>query len=374
MPDFGDQETINILEPSVGLGNFLPSLFVKYANVNRVNLDVCDIDENSIVLLKELLKTLVIPTNFHINFIVADTLLYNFTKRYDIVVGNPPYKKLKGVSANLQAYKANAVNKTTNNLFAFFIEKAIQIGRYVALIVPKSLINSPEYNTTRELMNKHKLASIIDYGETAFKKVKIETISFVLYVNKKPSISTIESYITQSTAKVMQTYITDNTYPYWLIYRDAFFDSVAETLQLGIFTSYRDRSITKNHTLTKGKYRVLKSRNIGTNCIVDIPDYDTYINDIGEFNIAKFLDDTTCILVPNLTYYPRACRMPKGCIADGSVAILNIINSEVAITDSDLAYYSSEEFTAFYKIARNLGTRSLNIDNNSVFFFGKKIK
>ena len=33
--------------------------------------------------------------------------------------------------------------------------------------------------------------------------------------------------------------------------------------------------------------------------------------------------------------------------------------------------YATDKFTKFYAIARNLGTRSLNIDNNSVFFFGK---
>jgi len=35
-----------------------------------------------------------------------------------------------------------------------------------------------------------------------------------------------------------------------------------------------------------------------------------------------------------------------------------------------LEYFASEEFRKFYMIARNLGTRSLNIDSNSVFYFG----
>jgi len=39
-------------------------------------------------------------------------------------------------------------------------------------------------------------------------------------------------------------------------------------------------------------------------------------------------------------------------------------------TEKDLEYYSSKEFEKFYRVARNYGTRSLNIDNNSVFFFG----
>jgi DNA (cytosine-5)-methyltransferase 1 len=41
------------------------------------------------------------------------------------------------------------------------------------------------------------------------------------------------------------------------------------------------------------------------------------------------------------------------------------------VTEEDLAYYATDEFSRFYGIARNRGTRSLNIDNNSVFFFGK---
>ena len=66
--------------------------------------------------------------------------------------------------------------------------------------------------------------------------------------------------------------------------------------------------------------------------------------------------------------------MPRNSICDGSVAILTLKDSHVEITEEDLAYYGTEEFSAFYKIARNMGTRSLNIDNNSVFFFGKKIR
>ena len=60
----------------------------------------------------------------------------------------------------------------------------------------------------------------------------------------------------------------------------------------------------------------------------------------------------------------------SNCICDGSVAILEVKDSKYSVTKEDLAYYATEEFSEFYKIARNRGTRSLNIDNNSVFFFG----
>ena len=111
----------------------------------------------------------------------------------------------------------------------------------------------------------------------------------------------------------------------------------------------------------------------GNNEVIDIPDYDCYVDDISSFDVSKFLNHTECVLLPNLTYNPRACFLPKNCIADGSVAILSLSDPDVTVTAKDLEFYATDEFIQFYAIARNLGTRSLNIDNNSVFFFGKQI-
>ena len=124
-------------------------------------------------------------------------------------------------------------------------------------------------------------------------------------------------------------------------------------------------------TKSDGKIRVLKSRNIGDNKIINIPEYDSYIDDTNGLDVAKYMNHTNCILLPNLTYNQRACFLPKGCIADGSVAILTLANKNESISQEDLAFYATDNFNIFYAIARNLGTRSLNIDNNSVFFFGK---
>ena len=371
LPDAKLFSSLSILEPSIGVGNFLPSLIDKYSSVPNVEIDVVDINPSSIEILQEMLKHISIPENFKINFIVADTLLYDFHKKYDIVIGNPPYMKLTGNKTLTAQYKSKAQNKDTNNIFAFFIERVLSLGRYVSLIVPKSLINSPEFNVTRNVMSEYAITHFIDYGEKAFKGVKIETVSFTIDTARKPADTLVYSYINNSVRRVEQKYITDNRFPYWLIYRDADFDKIADSMQFGIFKSYRDRVITKSVTQSSGNIRVLKSRNIGNNEIVDIEGYDSYVNDASQFDVSKFLNHTECVLLPNLTYNPRACFMPKGCIADGSVAILTLSATNITITPEDLAFYSSEQFSSFYAIARNLGTRSLNIDNNSVFFFGK---
>lgn len=373
LPDAKNFSSLSILEPSIGVGNFLPCLIEKYSIVSNVIIDVVDINPLSIELLKEMLKRIAVPKNIQINFIEGDFLLLNFEKRYDIVIGNPPYMKLTKEKELASRYKANAINKDTNNIFAFFVEKAISLGDYVSLIVPKSIINAPEFNKTREVMNAYSISHLIDFGEKAFKGVKIETVSFTINTTKKSGDTIVYSYINNTVRKLNQSYITDSTFPYWLLYRDEGFDMIANSMEFGIFKVYRDRVITKSVTQSKGKYRVLKSRNIGNNEVIDIPDYDCYLDDVSSFDVAKFLNHTECVLLPNLTYNPRACFMPEDTIADGSVAILTLLNPEETVTEEDLGFYATEEFARFYAVARNLGTRSLNIDNNSVFFFGKQM-
>lgn len=373
-PEADRYKTLRVLEPSVGVGNFLPCLIEKYRAVAQVTIDVCDIDEVSISIVRNLVGLLDIPANIHINYIVADSLLHDFPAHYDIVVGNPPYKKLSGRQSLLKQYKEQAENKNTNNLFSFFIEKSLRCGDVVSLIVPKSLISSPEFNQTRLVLEKYNISKIVDFGEKAFKGVKIETVAFVVDTTAKPHMTTVESYITNKVVEQEQGYVIDHRFPYWLIYRNQAFDGVANKMRFGIFSVYRDRSITKKNTKSEGKFRVLKSRNISSNAIVDIEGYDCYVDEVKEFAVSEYLNRTDCVLVPNLTYYPRACFMPRNSICDGSVAILIPKNPYEEITKDDLAYYATGEYSAFYKIARNMGTRSLNIDNNSVFFFGKKNK
>lgn len=371
LPTFSEKSELNILEPSIGVGNFLPVLCQNYCGIESVNIDVVDIDPASLEVLKALVSTIAVPDNVHINYILGDFLLLMFEKQYDIIIGNPPYKKIIKDKKLLSSYKSGVYNQDTNNIFAFFIEKALRLGRVVSLIVPKSLINAPEFNKTRELMNQYSISNLLDFGEKGFKGVKIETISFIIDTQKKASNTKVESYITNTVREYLQSYITDTSFPYWLIYRDSNFDEISGIMDFDIFRAYRDRTITKTTTKSSGKYRVLKSRNIGDNQIVDISGYDSYIDDIDNLDVAKFLNQEGCVLVPNLTYNPRACMLPSGCITDGSVAILTVKDKSIHISEKDLAFYATPMFSEFYAVARNRGTRSLNIDNNSVFFFGK---
>ncbi|MBC6925548.1 DNA methyltransferase, partial [Lactobacillus salivarius] len=85
--------------------------------------------------------------------------------------------------------------------------------------------------------------------------------------------------------------------------------------------------------------------------------------------IESFLEDDQVYLTPNMTYYPRVIKKPKGYVVNGSIAIL-IPKEKIKVSEKQRKFLCSSDFEKFYAIARNYGTRSLNIDKNSVFFFG----
>lgn len=373
LPDF-EKDEINILEPSVGVGNFLPFVFKKYEEIKKVNIDVVDIDEKNMQILKLLLKKQRIPANVHINFIVTDTLLYKFNKRYDLVIGNPPFSKLKAKEA--AKYLNNNINKDTTNTFEFFLEKVLRISDYVVMITPKALLNTPEFTSTRELLSEKKIECIQDYGENGFKGVLVETICLFIDTLGQPEDTIVESITLKKSITQKQKYITDKSYPYWIIYRDDFFDDISKRLDFDKFTVFRDRQITNSNTVQQKSndcIRVIKSRNISDDGkkIIDIPGYDTYIkkDKAEELSAYKYVGNKNVYLTPNMTCKPRVMRNTDNVVVNGSVAVL-IPKDDIELTDKQMEYFSSDEYRHFYKIARNYQTRSLNVDATSVFFYG----
>ncbi|MCM1253791.1 MAG: DNA cytosine methyltransferase [Clostridium sp.] len=373
LPDF-EKEEINILEPSVGVGNFLPFIFKRYEDVKRVNIDVVDIDKKNLQILELLLQKQKIPSNVKLNYILADALLFNFDKRYDLVIGNPPFSKLKAKEA--AKYLKNNVNKDTTNTSEFFLEKAILIADYVVMIMPKAVLNTPEFTITRELLSDRKIDCIQDYGENGFKGVLVETICLFIDTANKPHNTKVESITLKRSMIQKQKYITDKTYPYWIIYRDGFFDCISQRLDFDKFTVFRDRQITNSNTTQKHEkdcLRVIKSRNISDDGkkIIDIPGYDSYIKKTTAevLNAYKYVGNQKVYLTPNMTYKPRVMRNAENIVVNGSVAVL-IPKEDIELTEEQMEYFSTDEYRQFYQIARNYQTRSLNVDAASVFFYG----
>ncbi|MCG4437320.1 DNA (cytosine-5-)-methyltransferase, partial [Erysipelothrix rhusiopathiae] len=206
-----------------------------------------------------------------------------------------------------------------------------------------------------------------------FKGVLIETIAILIDNDNLPNMTNVISIQKEKSIVQPQKYITCSRYPTWIIYRNDFFDEVAGRMNFDVFTVFRDRQITNKDLYDDGEIRVLRSRNIkrdGTG-ILDILDYDRYTNHdkVERYSSYKFLDNDRVFLCPNMTYYPRVIRKPKNVLVNGSIAVLQP-NNDNDFNESKLKYFSTKEFEEFYRIARNHSTRSLNLDNNSIFYFG----
>ena len=377
LPDI-DKNSIRVLEPSVGAGNFIPIVLKKYED-KKIIFDLLDIDDITIKALKELVKLFSKNSNVKFNFITSDFLTYHFDNRYDLVIGNPPFSKISKSSILYKNYSENGftLNKESTNLASYFIEKSCQISDHVSMIMPKNMLNTPEYFLTRNFLNEFSINTIIDFGEKGFKGVLVETIFIGLNTRDASSFSNIISLPLNKNIIQRQNYYTDHKFPYWIIYRNNEFDCFANHMKFNIFSVYRDRQITSNmmHNIKKnGDIRVVKSRNIDDAGlkIIDINGYDGYISleDAKKLSVFKYLNNNyNLFLTPNMTYKSRIMRKNGDYIVNGSVAVLKLIEN-IELTDDDLLFFSSKEYRDFLQIARNFQTRSLNIDSNSVYFFG----
>lgn len=371
LPDI-DKETVRILEPSVGVGNFIPLIIKKFEGKNII-LDVVDIDRHSLELAKLILKNYTIPDNCTINYINADFLLYDFEEKYDYIIGNPPFFKMKSTNKLLDVYRREAINKTTTNICSFFLDKAINIGNYVALVFPKFLLNTPEFALTRNYLSRKAVECIIDFGEKGFPGVLVETLAIFINNLSRPSNTRVASITHGKFMIQSQNYIFDDELPYWIIYRNDEFDSVCKKLDFNVFKVFRDRQITNKVLFPNGDIRVLKSRNISNDgkSVIDIAGYDSFISydDAKNLSVYSYLNCENVYLTPNMTYKPRMIKKPKGCLVNGSLAIL-IPKEGITPTEEQMAFFSTQEYRHFYQIARNFQTRSLNVDACSVFFYG----
>ncbi|MFB6350011.1 DNA cytosine methyltransferase [Moraxella sp. ZJ142] len=374
LPSFEQQDEVSILEPSVGIGNFIPLLFKRYSHIKKVKLTVVDVDLEVLDVLKIIFDKKAIPCNFEINFVHADYMQKSFNCKFDLIVGNPPFTKLSTKEISEYLAKVDYSAKLTN-LAGLFLEKSLAESKNISLILPKNLLNTSEYAQTRTKLRQSNVSSILDFGEFGFKGVLIETINLTITDSKSNKVF-VKSIPKGIELEQNKGYIFSEKLPYWVIYRNDFFDDICNKLVFDVFSVFRDRQIT-NKLLTSTKsgaaIRVLKSRNINDDGsgIVNLLDYDAYINQNEAKRLAtyKFLNRDDVYLVPNMTYKPRLLKKEKGYITNGSVAVLQK-KHDFTITEQQQKYIASKEFRDFYALARNFQTRSLNVDNTSVYWFG----
>ena len=351
--NFKNKNRIRILEPSVGIGSFLPVIAHEFSHFKSVELTLVEIDDRAARNLKAYLKKLSLPSNLSIDVLTTDYLAYKPDMRFDCIIGNPPFGK-----------RASKVN-----LFELFFKKALSECDLVAFVVPKVIASAHEFQDLRRIISKESIIKITDLGERAFGDALIETINLVVSRKIHDDNVRINSWIQSRSWTKSKNYLCDNTFPNWLIYRNSYFDKLVKDMKLNTFESYRDRSITRAMRKASGEFKLLRGSNI-ERAATEAQNAFSWIKSEDIPSSAKqYFGKEGNLAVPNFTYYPRAIPMPNDCIADGSVAIL-IPKKRLKLSMQQILFYSTEEFFYFYRVAMNLATRTLNVDKSSSYFWG----
>lgn len=365
---YKEGQPITLLEPAVGLGAFLPQLFVLLQDAAHVKMDLCDIDNYTLLNLQSYLSHIEYDINkFEIRYICDDFITTDkILNQYDLIISNPPFVGALKEKAN--AYKKITKLTKTKNLFALFMARFIKLSQEIIIILPKSFLMASEYDEIRRRYQALNIVKIVDFGVKYFKKVFVEILSIHFKKDYKSHLL-VESRLCNTTYSHHQNYIFHDKC--WLIYRDKWFDEYVSTLKLDVFTFFRDRQITNKYLSDVGNIRVLRSKNIIDNGnIINIDGYDKFIttDNLNAFAVSKYLNSKSLIM-PNFTYNTRASILPDNCIPNGSIAILLPKNDDI-VKNIDLSYYATEDFRRYYAIIKNNAKFTINIDNNSIYYIG----
>lgn len=163
--DLDIRESQNILEPSCGIGIFFYKI-MDYAIENNYdinlflnNIYLIEIDEYLINILKLLILYYFYKNNIDfdidtIKILNDDYLLMNIDKKYDIILGNPPYIDTKFMNNKKGQYRV-LYKFGKRNLFSMFIEQSIHLlsndGK-ISFIISESFNYLKSYEKFRKLI------------------------------------------------------------------------------------------------------------------------------------------------------------------------------------------------------------------------------
>ena len=143
---YSKNDGIDILEPSYGTGEFLYMLQEKYplAKIDAIEYD-------------DILFNISLKHFQNINLINEDTLLYDFKdKKYDLVIGNPPYFEFKISEELKERYKDVITGRI--NIFNLFVKTGIDLLKpngYLAFVIPPSMNNGAYFKGLRDYIIKN---------------------------------------------------------------------------------------------------------------------------------------------------------------------------------------------------------------------------
>lgn len=174
----------NVLEPSCGEGVFIEKLLAK----GFINIDAFEIDKSLAQMY----------TNVKYESFVSATI----EKKYDLIIGNPPYIRWKNLEEELKAElsRSDLWNKYFNSLCDYlyiFILKSIELledSGELIFICPEYWMNTTHSESLRNyIVNKGHFESIFHFNETPiFENANVSIVIFKFVKSKQPKSNKIK--------------------------------------------------------------------------------------------------------------------------------------------------------------------------------------
>lgn len=160
-----------VLEPSCGSCEFINFLDKKYDDITIDGI------ENNSIIFNEINK---LNWNNQVNLINKDFLQYDTDKKYDLIIGNPPYFVYPKKKANPDFLKYFTGRPNIYILFIIHCLKFLEKDGILSLIIPKNFINCSYYNKLRVYLNDNFEILDIMNIDGGFIDTKQETICIVI--------------------------------------------------------------------------------------------------------------------------------------------------------------------------------------------------
>ena len=173
--------SISILEPSCGSGEFISALLEKDKTIN-----ITGIENNAVIY--EAVKAFETPEHPNTKIIHGDFFKVKHDKKYDIIIGNPPYFVIKKNTVDniyLEYFDGRP------NIFILFILKSLLLladNGILCFVLPNNFLNCLYYDKTRQYILKNFTIINIFEAKGNFIDTQQETIVMVVQ-NKTPTTS-----------------------------------------------------------------------------------------------------------------------------------------------------------------------------------------
>ena len=164
----------SILEPSCGSCEFITELLKL-----NLNLNITAIEKNKLIY-----DTINQTFSKKCSLLNEDFLAYETEKKFDCIIGNPPYFVMKKGDTDKEYYPYFTGRP---NIFILFMIKSLNLLKkngVLAFVLPKNFLNCLYYDKTRVFINDNcKILNIVDCSNDIYLETKQETI--VLIIQKK---------------------------------------------------------------------------------------------------------------------------------------------------------------------------------------------